>query len=70
MVTIQDYIEKQLQEIDSIELSTKLGVSISMLSAYKKSYKASLTVAKRVYSSDKITLHPFSEESLLFEVNK
>lgn len=68
MNTIQTYVMEQLEELDSKELATKLGVSVSMLSAYKKSYKPSLEVAKRVYLADKITLHPFSEESLRYEI--
>jgi hypothetical protein len=42
-----------------------------MLSSYKtQDYKPSITVAKTVYKLDGITLHPFSEASLHFEVKK
>jgi len=68
MITVQEYVQTQLEELNSPELAHKMGVSLSMLSAYKKSYKPSLDVAIRVYKSDKIVLHPFSEESLKFEV--
>ena len=67
MVTVQGYVLEQLVELDSQGLANKMGVSLSMLSAYKKSYKPSLEVAKKVYLADKVILHPFSEESLKFE---
>ena len=70
MVTVQEYVSKQLEELTSIELKDKMGVSLSMLSAYKKSYNPSLDVAKRVYKKDGIVLHPFSEESLKFELKE
>jgi len=70
MVTIQDYIDSQLEEINSATLAKKLQVSLSMLSSYKKSYNPSLDVAKRVYRVDSIALHPFSKESLDFEISK
>lgn len=70
MVTIQEYVAKQLEELTSIELKDKLGVSLSMISSYKKSYNPSLEVAKRVYKQDNIILHPFAEESLKYELSK
>lgn len=70
MVTIQDYIAEQLNNLTSIELKDKLGVSLSMLSSYKKSYRPSLDVAKRIYATDNVVLHPFAEESLKHEINK
>ena len=70
MVTVQEYVSKQLEELTSVELKRKMGVSLSMLSAYKKSYNPSLDVAKRVYKQDNVVLHPFSEESLKFELKE
>jgi len=70
MVTIQNYVATQLEELSSIELRDKLGVSLSMLSSYKKSYNPSLAVAKRVYLVDSIVLHPYSEASLKYEIEK
>lgn len=70
MVTIQDYVVEQLEELTSIELKDKMGVSLSMLSSYKKSYNPSLEVAKRIYAKDNVVLHPFAEQSLIFEINK
>ena len=68
MITIQDYVARQLEDISSIELKDKMGVSLSMLSSYKKSYKPSLVVAMRVYVKDNVVLHPFAEASLKHEI--
>jgi len=68
MVKIQEYIANQLEELTSVELKDKLGVSLSMISSYKKSYNPSLDVAKRVYQADKVVLHPYAEESLQYEL--
>ena len=70
MVTIQEYVAEQLEDLTSIELKDKLGVSLSMLSSYKKSYNPSLDVAKRIYKIDNVVLHPFSDESLKYELEK
>ncbi len=70
MVTIQEYVAEQLTELTSIELKDKLGVSLSMLSSYKKSFNPSLDVAKRIYKQDKVILHPFAEESLKYELGE
>lgn len=69
---IKDYIVHHLDEgVSSKDLANKLGISISMLTAYKlHNYNASLEVAKRVYLVDGVVLHPFSEEALKYEVNK
>lgn len=68
---IKEYIEEQLITYESKDLAPRLGVSISMLSSYKRQgYNPSITVAKAVYTLDKVVLHPFSEESLQFEINK
>lgn len=70
MKKIKGYIDEQLENSTSIELAAKLQISLSMLSSYKKSFNPSLEVAKRIYLADKITLHPFSEESLKYEIEK
>jgi hypothetical protein len=68
---IKEYIEEKLLTIDSKDLAPILKVSVSMLSSYKtQGYRPSLTVAKTVYTLDKVVLHPFSEESLQFEISK
>jgi len=67
-MTVQEYVALQLESLDSIALKDKMGVSLSMISAYKKSYNPSLEVAKRVYTLDNIVLHPFSEAGLKREL--
>lgn len=69
LIFIKDYVYKQLEIETSAALAKKLKLSIAMLSSYKtQNYKPSLTVAKTVYKLDGIVLHPFSEESLQFEI--
>jgi ribosome-binding protein aMBF1 (putative translation factor) len=66
---IKDYVYKQLETKTSAELAKRLKISVAMLSSYKtQNYKPSLTVAKTVYKLDSVALHPFSEESLQFEI--
>lgn len=68
---IKEYILEQLETFDSKELANRLKVSVAMLSNYKhQGYNPSITVAKTVYTLDKVVLHPFSEESLQFEIGK
>lgn len=69
LIFIKDYVYQQLEDYTSAELAQRLKISIAMLSTYKtQSYKPSLTVAKTVYQLDGIALHPFSEESLRYEI--
>lgn len=72
MQLIQPYILGKLDEgITSVDLQHLLGVGASMISAYKKGdYNPSLEVAIRVYVGDGVVLHPFSEESLNYEMKK
>lgn len=72
MVLVQSYIESLESEgLNGREIAEKLGVSTSMISTYKHNdYNPSISVAKKVYKDVKITLHPFSTESLEHEINK
>jgi len=68
---IKEYILEQLTIYDSIELAKRLKVSVAMLSSYKtQNFKPSITVAKTVYQLDGVVLHPFSEDSLKFEIGE
>ena len=68
---IKEYILEQLTIYDSIELAKRLKVSVAMLSSYKtQNYKPSITVAKTVYQLNGVVLHPFSEDSLKFEIGE
>lgn len=70
VTTIQMYVSEQLEDLESTELIRILGVSLSMLSAYKKSYKPSLEVAINVYKHDGTVLHPYAEDSLKLEIGE
>ena len=73
---IQAYIEKLKEEgLTDIQVAHKLGVSQSMVSAYKKGYNASYEVAKKVYrdtyevakkvyGDSGVVLFPFSKEGV------
>lgn len=68
---IKEYIEEKLVDIETTSLASSLGISVAMISNYKhQGYNPSLPVAKKVYEMDKVVLHPFSEESLKFEIEK
>lgn len=70
MILIQDYVQEKLRTYTGQAVAHSMGISISMLSAYKKAYNPSLDVAIRVYKNEGIVLHPFSEESLEYEIMK
>jgi len=73
MKFIHDYIKELACDFDtSKEIAKFLGISDSMLSAYKKehSYNASLTVALRVFEKVGVVLHPFGKENLKYELEK
>lgn len=72
MIIVQAYIESLESEgFNGREIADKLGVSSSMISTYKHNdYNPSITVAKKVYKDENITLHPFATESLQYELNK
>ena len=70
---IQDYINNRIDNGDKpVDIANELQISQSMVTVYKRdfSYKASLDVAKRVFEVDGVVLHPFSKESLQYEINK
>ncbi len=70
LIFIGDYVNKKLEEGGAGSAVAKLlGVSTSMVSEYKNNrYNSSLEVAKRVYTIDKVVLHPFDERSLQYEL--
>lgn len=71
MKFVKDYVEEKLTNYTTTEVADMLGISISMITAYKRyNYNASLEVAKRVYVLDGVVLHPFSEASIKFEISK
>jgi len=71
VVTIQKYVTEKLEAgMESNKMIDILQVSASMLSAYKKSYNPSLSVACNVYKYDGTVLHPFAEKSLKLEIGE
>ena len=72
MITIKDYIQSKLDEgLHTYEIARELGVSSAMISTYKRDdFFPSIHIAKIVYENDGIVLHPYSKESLKYELNK
>jgi len=69
---IEDYVNKKFEE-DQLgrEIAEHLGISVSMVSAYRKGdYNPSLEVAKKIYAMEGIVFHPFSKEGLEEEIRK
>lgn len=68
---VKDYVRGLIEQGESgADIASKLKVSVSMVSSYKlHSYNPSITVAKIVYATDGIVLHPFSKESLEWEIS-
>ena len=71
MTFIKDYLEEKEKTFSNNEIAKQLGVSVAMISSYKRQgFYPSLRVAMRVYDLDGVVLHPFSEESLKYELEK
>jgi len=73
MVLIEDYLNEKVDDgMKTKDIADELGITPAMVGQYrlKRGYKPSLTVAKRIYTLDGVVLHPFSEESLQFEIEK
>ena len=71
MVHISDYIQSKLDTgMANKEIAAELDLTVAMVGQYrlKRGYNASLSTAKKVYATDKVVLHPFSEESLKYEL--
>jgi len=70
LVFIQDLVKSKIEQgSKGFEIAKDLNISVPMVSSYKNySYKPSLNVAKFVYANEGIVLHPFSEESLKYEI--
>ena len=71
LVHIKDFIaEKREAGQDLTDLSQDLGVSISSIHYYAKGEnKPSLVTAVAIYRKYEIAIHPFSEESLQWEID-
>lgn len=72
MKKIQELIfEWEDEGLKSTEIAMRLGVSQPMVSTYKKDNgNVNLGTAIYVFREYNICLHPFAEESLIYELNK
>ena len=71
MVFIEDYIQDKIESgLLTKEIAKELNITSAMVGQYKlrHGYRPSLTVAKKAYENDGVVLHPFSEESLKWEL--
>jgi len=70
MVLIQTLIQEMKDNgMKGHEIANDLGISNSMVSSYVcQNFSPSLNVAMRVYTDKGITLHPYNEESLKYEI--
>ena len=70
MILITKYIDDLVKDgvTKNKDIAEILGVSSSMISAYRTgSYKPSLDVGIRLYHTQGIVIHPYAEESLIYE---
>ena len=72
MKRIQELIfEWEDEGLKSTEIAMRLGVSQPMVSTYKKDNgNVNLGTALYVFKEYNICLHPFAEESLVYELSK
>jgi len=72
MVHIHEYIQEVLERecIKAKDLANELNITAAMVGQYKlnRGYNPSLNVAKLIYLRDGVVLHPYSEESLKWEI--
>jgi len=65
---IEDYIAKKLEFKTMSDVSKETGISVPMISKYfRGEYKPSIATALLLYNYEGVVLHPFAEESLIFE---
>lgn len=72
MLLVEDYVHNKLVAgFSPKEISDIMDVTTAMVTQYKlaRGYKPSLRVAKTVYKVEGVVLHPFSEDSLKWELN-
>ncbi|MGL5748928.1 MAG: hypothetical protein ACRCXT_00255 [Paraclostridium sp.] len=72
MKKIQELIfEWEDEGLKSTEIAMRLGVSQPMVSTYKKDNgNVNLGTALYIFKEYNVCLHPFAEESLIYELNK
>ena len=72
MTTIQDFIKTLEEEgLNATAIALRLNVSQPMVSIYKKeNCNINLNTALYIFKEFGVCLHPFAEDSLLFELCK
>lgn len=73
MLRINDYIKERLDSGELMrEIAEDIGISVSMVSSYAANtgYNCSINLAKVLYTKYSLVMHPFSEESLKYEIEK
>lgn len=69
ITTVQDYTIDKLATMTQEQLAKHLGVVKCMVSKYKNGlHTPSLTTAITIYKKDKVVVHPYSEKSLIKEI--
>ena len=71
MIFISDYIQHKVDEGQKTkDIALELGITPAMVGQYrlKRGYNPSLPVAKKVFLLDGVTLHPYSQKSLEWEI--
>lgn len=65
MITIQDMIKEYRKKgLNDTGIAKHLCISQPMVSQYKRGFKASLDVARRIYKNDGTVVYPFSREAV------
>lgn len=80
MLLLKDYLEANIKQIrhqggngrisNRPDIAKLLGISKNYLNEYLKGVLPSLKVAKAFYINTGLVLHPYSEESIKYEIEK
>lgn len=65
MITIQDMIKEYRKKgLNDTGIAKHLCISQPMVSQYKRGFKASLDIARRIYKLEGIVVYPFCQEAV------
>jgi predicted transcriptional regulator len=70
---INEYLLSKINKGDKVkDIAKSLDITPAMVGQYKldRGYNPSLSVAKKIYLMDNVVLHPYSEDSLKYEIEK
>ena len=71
MIHIHSYIQNKVDAgIATKDIAEELNITPAMVGQYrlKRGYKPSINVALKAYKNDGVVLHPYSKESLDWEI--